>query len=221
MSLKRFYSFCAIYVCISVCTDSRAMKSSVIEHTVTSSMITVGGKEFKSVKKSENSVKSEEYLVNRVPVEKDQYYHELHEARLAEMNFVQQEFDRKQLERETLQESLKTALLEKLIVSLVYELDQDIQVLKQTALQPYVVFDAQGVRSVADFEQIVAWLGQVQKNLKPLLVQSNIALLRQMADDLQARIDQVSVCLKKSIHKATTQCDDTAVLKELLALIEG
>lgn len=196
-------------------------KTVSFERSVSSSTISLRGKEFTSVKKSENGVKTEEYMVNRVPVEKDQFYQELHKTKVDEMHEAQQESEKKQDEKDAMRDEVSNALLKKIITQSVQDLAQDLTVLANVTLQPYLVFEPKGIRSVSELDQMQSWLKNLQKNMKSFLAQSDSGALRNMADELETKLEMVQACLKKSIKNATAQSDDTAALKELLALIEG
>ena len=115
-------------------------KDLVMQRSVSSSVLTIHGKEFEHIKKSENGVHSEQFCIKGVPVEKDQYYEQLHAARASAMHDEQQEVERKEHERSLLRDGVQRALLEKLMITLVQDLVQDIQILENSALQPYLFF---------------------------------------------------------------------------------
>lgn len=196
-------------------------KTVITQRSVASSCVIVGGKEFEHTKKSENGVNSEQFFIKGVPVEKEQYYEQLHAARVLQMHHEQQEAERKEHERDAMRDNVQRALLEKLVSTSIQDLSKDIQILEKAVIRPYLVFDASGLRSEQDLEQIQMWVDQISKNMKSSMVQIDVAALHKMVDDLQSQLELIQACLKKSTEKAIAQCDDSQVLKQLLELIEA
>ncbi len=191
------------------------------QHAMTTSTVMMNGKTFTHTKKSDNGTVSEQFLINNVPVEQDEFNNELNSLKLAQMNHQEKQAQRKTEQQENIKYNLKTAMLVKLITESLRELQDNLAVLNESILKPYLIFDKNSINSTAELEQLNAWTAQLQKNLKSSLTDQNIISLQKLAEEIETKLELVHFCLKQSMQQATTQCDDTATLKKLLALIEA
>ena len=185
------------------------------------STIIVNGKEFTHIKTSKNGEKSENFFINGVPVEQDEYNNELNKLKLAQMNQQEKEAQHKADEHEQMKNNLKNAVLQKLIIQLLKALQQNLKTLHEPILKPYLIFNSSGINSEAELEQHHTWAETLQKNLDSHLADPNMANLSKLAQEIENKNKLIYSCLKQSIQQATTQCDDTTILKNLLNLIEA
>lgn len=211
-----------IYLCLfmiqSTSSFSEYFNSS---HAMATSTVIVNGKKFTHTKTSNNGVQSEQFLINDVPVEQDEYNNELNGLKLAQMNQQEKDAQRKADEQENMKNSLKSAMLSKLITQSLTDLQDNLATLHESVLRPYLIFNHQGINSPTELEQLNAWTKQLHKNLHTHLANQNFTTLQKLAEDIESKVEQVRSCLKQSIQQATTQCDDTTTLKKLLNLIEA
>ncbi len=190
-------------------------------HAMSSSTIIINNKKFTHTKKSDNGVSSEQFLINEVPVQQDEFNDELNTLKLAQMNQHEKETQRKADEQEQMKNSLKNAMLAKLITQSLTDLQNNLAILHESILQPYLIFNRQGIASAAELEQLQIWTQTLHKNLKLQLIDQNFANLQKLAQEIETKVDMVHACLKQSMQQATTQCDDTTTLKKLLHFIEA
>jgi hypothetical protein len=190
------------------------------ERFASQSSVIMNNQEFTHSKKSDNGVQTEQFLINGVPVEKDDYHNQLNTLKLAHMNDQEKETERKADELQAMHSQLKNAVLQKLIKQTLFELNDSLSILEEPILKPYLVYEGKGINSWSDFEEQKAWAAQIQKNLKSILQDQDSLTVQKLAHEVETKIKQVRHCLKQSIQKATLQCDDTATLKKLLTLIE-
>lgn len=191
------------------------------EHWASTSTIIMDNKKFTHTKKSDNGTISEQFLINDVPVEQDEFNNELNSLKLAQMNQQDKNTQRKINEQESMKHNLKMAVLEKLIKQSLTNLQNTLSTLEESILQPYLTFNAQSIKNQSDLEMIKDWTSALHKNLKSTLANQNYQTLQQLTLEIETKVDQAHQCLKQSIQKATSQCDDTATLKKLFTLIES
>lgn len=196
-------------------------KSYISEHSVMSSSMNVNGKEFKHTKKNDNGILSEEFLIDSVPVEQDEYFNTLNSVKLDFMNQVSKDDNKRDLERLSMRHEIQTSLRTKVIQTSLLDLENSLKILERSILQPYLIFDSKGIKSKTDIEIIKNRAESIRKDLKGLLNRHDLVAMHNIEQELDVLIDQVQVCLKKSIQNATRTCDDTKVLKELLTMLES
>lgn len=214
--------FSKIYFCLfmmqSTSSFSEYFNSS---HAMASSTVIVNGKKFTHTKTSNHGIQSEQFLINDVPVQQDDYHNELNGLKLAQMNQQEKDTQRKAEQQEQMKNSLKSAMLSKLVTQSLSELQDNLATLHESILKPYLIFNRSGITSAAELEQLNAWAMQLHKNLRSQLADQNLANLHNLAEEIESKVELVRSCLKQSIQQATTQCDDTTTLKKLLNLIEA
>src|SRR3990167_11157130 len=170
-----------IYFCILITHFTQTVpKSYSSEYVSSTSSITFNDKEFTHSKKSDNGISTEQFLINRVPVEKDQFINELNTCRLHEMNENDKEVSRKKADQESMRTDLKKDVLRKLITQSITDLNTELSTLQEPILKPYLTFNNQEIASASDLEQLELWIDQIQKNLKLNLGQ-DLILLQQLA----------------------------------------
>ncbi|MBP6892646.1 hypothetical protein KBB68_03640 [Candidatus Babeliales bacterium] len=211
-----------IYFCLcmiqSATNFSQYFNSS---HAMASSTVILNGKKFTHTKTSDNGVQSEQFLINNVPVEQDEYNNELNSLKLAQMNQQANEAQRKADEQENMKNNLKSAMLSKLVTQSLIDLQDNLATLHESVLKPYLIFNHQGINSQSELEQLNNWTKQLHKNLHTTLANQNFTTLQKLAEDIESKVEQVRSCLKQSMQQATKQCDDTTILKKLLELVEA
>lgn len=190
------------------------------QHAMASSTVIIDGTKFTHTKKSDNGVQSEQFLINDVPVEQDEFNNKLNSFKLAQMNQQEKETQRKVNEQENMKNNLKNAMMTKLITQSLSDLENNLATLQESILKPYLIFNRNGINSAAELEQLNAWAMQLHKNLRTTFTDQNFANLQKLAQDIESKVELTHSCLKQSMQQATTQCDDTSTLKKLLNLIE-
>lgn len=191
------------------------------QHSMTTSTMIMNGKKFTHTKKSDNGDLSEQFSINDVPVEQDDFNHELNTLKLAQMNHDEKEAQRKADEQENMKQQLKIAMLEKLVLQSLDDLKQTLSTLQESILNPYLMFHHSGISSAAELEALSTWTEQLHKNLKSKVLNQNMTSLQNLSQELETKLEMARLCLKQSMQYATSHCDDTATLKKLLNLIEA
>ena len=133
------------------------------EHFTSTTKIIINGKEFSHAKQSDNGVMTEQFLVNRVPVEKDQYIQALNATKLAQMNDQEKETQRKADDQQALRTNLQQTLLQKLVTQELINLQENLAILEEPILKPYFSFDSKGIPSATEHEQLKNFTSQTHK----------------------------------------------------------
>ena len=191
------------------------------QQVMTSSSVIINGKKFTHTKKSDNGVFLQQFFINDVPVEQDEFNNEMNSLKLAHMNLQEKEHQRKIDDHENMKNNLKTTMLAKLITQSLQELQESLSILHESVLKPYLVFHQNTIHSATQLDQLVLWTNSLEKGLKQFLSDQNIATLQKLSQEIENKLEMARSCLKQSMQQATTHCDDTATLKKLLNLIES
>lgn len=195
--------------------------SYVHETSMYSTTKLIHGKEFEHIRSNDNGKVQEKFSINGVPVEEDDYRKTLESAYLADIKNTQQATDRKHHDRETFRDEVNAALLEKLVKQSIAEIRGLLVDLENSALKPYLAFDVKGISSQNQLVEIQKFLDVLHKELPVMVASHHLHGLQEIIKKLELLNQQLESCLKNSVHKAIAQCDDTAILKELLKMIEA
>jgi len=179
----------------------------------------LGGKEFSHSLMSDMGVVQEDFSIDRVPVQKDDFYHAWESAYLAEARKERQGRVDRQKSRLDFMDASQAAILEKTVKKTVFEARQMLDCLNHETLQPYLKFDGSGIRSSHHLAEIKQVLDQADVGIKKMVKGRDLQGLKAFLQNIELWPDQLETCFKNSVQGAIGQCDDTASLKELLSLM--
>lgn len=180
----------------------------------------INNTEFSQSVKSDNGRGEEKFFVNREPVSKDQYYRELEAAQLEQMRKERERLERKKRSRMSFVDQAQFAILEKLLFRLIGDIHHSLELLDHEQLKKYYIFNQKGIGSMDHLAQMRHYVHyKASDELKELAGLMDMQGLQEMLDKLEHWPDHLESLFKDSVQNAIKQSDDTAALKELLALI--
>jgi len=178
----------------------------------------INGKEFlRSVINDMGNVR-EEYSINRVPVEKDDFDQAWEESHMQDARKQRQDRFDKQRDRFAFANDTQAAILEKAIRKSVFDAKQMLQRLECETLQPYLKFDVKGISSPEQVQHMQQALRVADEAVKKMVKDHDMQGLKDFLQKIETWPDLLEHCFKQSVQSAIGQCDDTTSLKELLAL---
>jgi len=186
---------------------------------VSTSVKVIQDKEFMHKIRSENGIVFEEYLINNVPMEKDEYQKQLEFEYVKYLRSEQELFDQKNKKRFMHQQELHCLLLKKTIDSILFELIDLIDHARSESLKNYLAYQLDGIRDRHHLEELYASMDSWKNQEKKLLQQYDVLGLQQLLMVIEKVHNDFENLLHQSIQKAITQCDDTVILKKILALV--
>lgn len=169
---------------------------------------------------SDQGMEKEEFFVDKIPVQKDEFYKELELAQLGDLRKEREKIESKKQSRIQVIDQAQLAIIEKLITKRLNEIKIALESLHHEQLKQYYVFQKNTVESwqkLLDFKQFIEYTAS--QELKALLEQHDMHGLQKMLDTIDSWPDRLDQFFKESVQNAIKNCDDTAILKELLTLL--
>ncbi len=169
---------------------------------------------------SDQGAVKEEFFISKIPVQKDEYYKEIELAQLSDLRKEREKIESKKQSRIEVVDQAQLAIIEKLIAKRLDEITLALESLHHEQLKQYYVYQKNSVESwqqLFDLKQFVQH--SALKELKELLGRHDMPGLQKMLDSVDSWPDRLDLFFKESVQNAIKNCDDTAVLKELLTLL--
>lgn len=193
---------------------------SMKQSTVSERHRTIQGTEFSHILRCDNGVIGEQYLVNGVPMEYDEYQKLLEQAHLAQLrgdDAIAIEKDRKKM---NWQQNLAVVMVEKSIKQSLEVIVASLTMLEHDAISPYVVYTSAGAATskhrLSELAKlVVAW----QKQLVDLMQKQDMKALDKLSVQLATIAKELETVVDETMKNAIARCDDTLVLKQLLELV--
>ncbi len=205
---------------VLLCAATSVCLGRYVSHkSVSTEVELVDGKEFLHSVINDMGTVGEEYFINRVPVEKDDFYQAWEVAHVQDARKERQDRFDKQRDRFEFVNDAQAAILEKSVKKYVFDAKQMLQRLEHETLQPYLKFDAKSVRSAEHMQQMQQTLHAADDAIKKMVKHHDMQALKDFLQQIETWPDLLEQCFKQSVQSAIGQCDDTARLKELLALV--
>ncbi len=217
---RGFVNKCLVAALLLFCIHMSVHGGRYVSHKVISTDVElIGGKEFSHSVMSDMGVVHEDFSIDRVPVQKDDFYHAWESAYLKEARLERQDRVDRQKSRFDFINASQAAILEKTVKKTVFDARQMLDRLNHATLQPYLKFDVSGIRSSHHLGEIKQILEQADAGIKKMVKGHDLQGLKEFLQHIDLWPDQLETCFKNSVQAAIGQCDDTASLKELLALM--
>ena len=181
----------------------------------------VDGISFLHTLKSDQGKVAETFLIDGQPVDKSDYYHQLDQAYLKEMQKKREQNEYKSRLKVEFASKAHCAILNKVVVELLQKVSSLINRLRHDELKPYYVFDQDTVSSLSELLEIKQLVSQAQLDVSDLVSSNDMAALQDIIDKLESWQDKLEECFKNSVNNAIEQSDDTLMLKELLSVVSA
>lgn len=207
------------FVFASICFFAPVCMARYVSHkSVSTEAELIGGKEFVHSHTNDMGHVHEDFSIDRVPVQKDDFYQAWESAYLSDAHKERQDrFDR-QRDRFEFVNDTQAALLEKSIKKTAFSSKQMLQSLSHETLKPYLKFD-NNIRSAQHVSEIKQVLDESEKLVKKMSKDHDLQGLKDFLKQIESWPEYLETCFKNSVNSAVGQCDDTASLKELLSLM--
>jgi len=177
------------------------------------------GTEFSSSIKSDCGKTEESFFINKIPVQKSEFYKELELAQLAELRNERERADRQKRSKMVFADSAQVAVIEKLIIKRLQECIKILERLQYEQLKQYYVFHKDTIDSQQKLFEIKEFLNNASPELKEMVNVRDMQKLQQMFDKIDSLPDRLEAFFQASVQNAIKYSDDTAMLKELLSLL--
>lgn len=180
----------------------------------------VSGIEFSSSIKSDRGKVEELYFVNKIPVQKDDFYKELEVAQLLEIRREHERIERQKKNRIMFADQAQVAIIEKMIKKRLQESLRVLDLVQNEQLQPYFVFQRETIDSLQKLLDMKQFANSVPRGeLKELVEDHDMRGLQEMLDTIEQWPDRLELFFQASVQNAIKNSDDTAMLKELLGML--
>ena len=201
------------------CASGSYLCARYVSHkSVSTDVELLGGKEFAHSQTNYMGNIHEDFSIDRVPVQKDDFYQAWESAYLSDAHKERQDrFDKQRARFEFVNES-QAAMLEKAIKKTTFTSKQMLQSLSHETLKPYLKFD-NNIRSAQHVSEMKQILDESEKLVKKMAKDHDLQGMKDFLKQIESWPDHLETCFKNSVNAAVGQCDDTASLKELLALM--
>jgi len=180
----------------------------------------IQGIEFSHILRSDNGVIQEQYLVNGVPLEHDEYQKLLEQAHLKQLrgdDAIRIEKDKKRM---VWQQDIAMVMAEKSIKKSLEAIEASLTLLEHEAIRPYVVYASTGVATTKyRLAELVKSVGAWQKQLADLMHKQDLKSIEKLSNQLETVARELEVVVDETMKNAIARCDDTLVLKQLLELV--
>lgn len=181
---------------------------------------TVSGVEFSSSIKSDRGKVEELYFVNKIPVQKNDFYKELEVAELLELRREHERIERQKKNRIMFADQAQVAIIEKMIKKRLQESLRILDLLQNEQLQLYFVFQRDTIDSLQKLLDMKQFLNSVPRGeLKELVEDHDMQGLQEMLDKIEQWPDKLELFFQASVQNAIKNSDDTVMLKELLGML--
>lgn len=181
----------------------------------------VDGIDFIHTLKSDQGKVEEKFVIDGKSVEKDNFYEELETAYLSELRKKREKEDVKKLSKLQFADQAQVQVLEKIVAKLLHETDQQVKRLEHEQLKQYYEFNDSSIQSISHLLEIKEYLENAQQELVELVAEHDLVALQEMIDKVDPFSDKLETCFKNSVNNAIKHSDDTAMLKELLAMVSA
>lgn len=180
----------------------------------------INGVTFSHSMTSDQGATKEEYYIDGMPVQKEEFYKELEMAQMGDLRKEREKTDKKNKSRIDVVDEAQLAIVKKLLLKKLDEVKQSIEMLHHDHLKQYYVYDKASIESLQrllDMKQFVMHTAPAE--IKELVEKRDVKGLQQMLDSMESWPDRLDLFFKNSVQNAVKNCDDTAVLKDLLTLL--
>lgn len=180
----------------------------------------IQGTEFTNSTKSDRGKIEESFFINKIPVQKAEFYKELELAQLAQLRKEREKSERLAKNKIAFVDSAQVAIVEKLINKRLQEITRVLEWLQHEQLKQYYVFHKDTVDSIQklfDIKQFVS--GFAVAELKQLVELNDMQKLQEMLDKIDQWPDRLEAFFQASVQYAIKHSDDTVMLKELLSVL--
>ena len=201
-------------ICFSAC-HARYVSHKMVETTIE----VRDGKEFSFTKISDMGHIHDDYAINRVPVEKQEFDAAWDIAGIAEMRKQRQEIIERQNARMKLIDDAQTLILQKSIKQSVLEAQKIIQHLSNPALEAFLKFDIKTVPSKTQLDEMKLILDRVEIELETCIAKHDLQGLKLILQKVENWPHLLEQLFNNSVQFAISKSDDTSKLKDLLLLI--
>lgn len=180
----------------------------------------IHGVEFTNSTKSDCGKIEEAFFINKVPVQKSEFYKELEFAQLAQLRKERERSEYQAKSKIIFADSAQVAIIEKLIHKRLQEVIRILEFLQYEQLKQYYVFHKDTIDSMQklfDIQRFVKDLTAVE--LKQLVELNDMQKLQETLDKVDQLPDRLETFFQASVQYAIKHSDDTAMLKELLSVL--
>jgi len=178
----------------------------------------VAGYDFKHTITS-GSADKDKFFIDADVVSKDYYYKEYEDAlkkeREAEIEMIKKQARLRLDFVDTAQVEIVAKLINKSLMNAYNQLYR----VKKSSLEKFYMFSSKTVDSLDQLNQLESFLDQIKNSVSKWIEESNFDLLHNLYNRLEPWPIRLENFLQDTIQCAIKQSDDTAMLKELLALV--
>lgn len=178
------------------------------------------GTEFTNTTRSDRGKVEESFFINKIPVQKSEFYKELEVAQLAQLRKEREKSERQTKARIAFADTAQVAIIEKLINKRLQETNRVLEWLHHEQLKQYYVYHKDTIDSMQkllDIQQFVTTVAPTE--LKQLVELNDMQKLQEMLDKIDSWPDRLETFFQATVQYAIKHSDDTAMLKELLSVL--
>lgn len=180
----------------------------------------IQGTEFTNSTKSDCGKIEESFFINKIPVQKTEFYKELEFAQLAQLRKEREKAERQVKAKIAFADNAQVAIIEKLINKKLQETIRILEWLQHEQLKQYYVFHKDTIDSMQKLLDIKQFVSNVaHAELKQLVELNDMQKLREIFDKIDQLPERLEAFFQTSVQKAIKHSDDTAMLKELLSVL--
>ncbi|HSW76218.1 MAG TPA: hypothetical protein VLG50_04200 [Candidatus Saccharimonadales bacterium] len=203
------------FLCLLIFIPIQAIRY-VSHKQVSTDVELIDGKEFSHTITSDKGVVTQEFSIDRVPLQQDDYYKALDAAYLSDMRKERQARVKSQQERIAFIDDTHRAIVEKSTKNTIFAAQDLFNRLNHESLRPYLKFGEKTIQSPYQLAEMKKYVDGADSILKDK--NQNIDDMQEMFKKIETWPDRLQACFKESVQSAIAQCDDTTMLKELLTL---
>ncbi|MBI2353001.1 hypothetical protein HYV11_02025 [Candidatus Dependentiae bacterium] len=169
---------------------------------------------------SDNGKMKEEFFINGIPVQQEEFYKEFEGAQLKDLRKEREKKQERKKSQMQVIDQAQLAIIEKLIITRLQEIQKQLDLLHHEQLKKYYVYQKNNIDSLQKLSDIIQFVTtDVPVQVKELVAQQDMQNLQKILTTIEPLPDHLEQFFKNSIQNAIKNCDDTVVLKELLTML--
>lgn len=177
--------------------------------------------EFSHLVSCHHGVMREEFLVNGVPLEKEEYRKKLENIQMQQLRYDEDKKIEQDKKRMAWQQDISCVLAEKTVKQHLEKVRSTLSFFEHDILIPYIVYSQSGlIKNRSCFADIIQSCDVWQRQIGDMVHKQDLVSLDKMAQQLEQINQEIDVVMDLSIKNAIARCDDTRVLKLLLDMVK-
>ena len=196
-----------------------SISAGIVNHTMISiSEQKMLGHLFKHVITSGNAEKDEFFIDGRI-VSKEKYSNEFERLQKKEWEDLAEQQEKQRRSRVQFSEMMQVEVITKLLSKVIAQTNDLLNRVHNPALERFFVYNHATIDSVDQLNQLKLFLDQVQDIMKQCVENNDYQGLNLLYNKLEFWPARLEKFFQDTVQQAIRQSDDTAMLKELLALV--